>query len=66
MDAIRSWLTMGGYAAFVWPAYALAFAFLVGGASWAVRSLRAQQQAVRALEVDAPHRRGRAGEMGAP
>ncbi len=30
IGAIASWLAMGGYAAFVWPAYAVAAAVLGG------------------------------------
>jgi heme exporter protein D len=30
MDALATWLAMGGYAAFVWPAYGIA-AFVLGG-----------------------------------
>ena len=30
MDAFATWLAMGGYAAFVWPAYGIA-AFVLGG-----------------------------------
>lgn len=36
MTAIMTWLAMGGYAAFVWPAYAVA-AIVLGGlalSSW--------------------------------
>ena len=36
MTALAAWLAMGGYAAFVWPAYGLAAAVLGGMAlhSW--------------------------------
>jgi heme exporter protein D len=36
MEALAGWLAMGGYAAFVWPAYAIAAAILGGLAlhSW--------------------------------
>jgi heme exporter protein D len=30
MSAVADWLAMGGYAGFVWPAYGLAAAVLVG------------------------------------
>jgi heme exporter protein CcmD len=30
MDALAHWAAMGGYAAFVWPAYAIAAAVLGG------------------------------------
>jgi heme exporter protein D len=59
MDAVRDYFAMGGYAAFVWPAYALAFvtlaAMLIG--SW--KHLRASE---RQLAKAAPRReRAKAG-----
>ena len=33
MQNLSGWLAMGGYAAFVWPAYAIA-AIVLGGLSW--------------------------------
>jgi heme exporter protein D len=47
VSAIRSYLAMGGYAIFVWPAYALTFAVLGG---LAAHSWRRYRQSVRALE----------------
>jgi heme exporter protein D len=32
-QSLAHWIAMGGYAAFVWPAYAVAFAVL-GGLAW--------------------------------
>ena len=47
MRAIEAYLGMGGYAAFVWPAYAVAFTVLGGLALW---SWRRRRRAVLALE----------------
>ncbi len=42
------WLQMGGYAVFVWPAYAIA---LLGLAGVLVSALRAHARALRALKA---------------
>jgi heme exporter protein D len=39
-DAIATYLAMGGYAPFVWPAYALAAIVLVGLLALSLRALR--------------------------
>jgi heme exporter protein CcmD len=46
VTVIGNWLAMGGYAAFVWPAYAVAGAVL-GGLAW--HSWRAHRQSEAAL-----------------
>jgi len=50
MQAVLDYLAMGGYAAYVWPAYGLTVLVMGGLAVHAVRRLRAQQRAVAALE----------------
>jgi heme exporter protein D len=47
MSGFGEWAAMGGYAAFVWPAYAVAAAVLGG---IAVQSWRRYRASVRALE----------------
>jgi heme exporter protein D len=47
MPTIDAYFAMGGYAGFVWPAYAVALTVLGGLALW---SWRRRRQAVRALE----------------
>jgi heme exporter protein D len=48
-------LQMGGYAAYVWPAYGVALLVLSLNIVWARRSLRrAQREARRRLEMTAP------------
>ena len=59
MDQVRTWLEMGGYAWFVWPAYALT----VGVMAWLVvdslRGLRADRRTLDALQGDEHGRQGR-------
>ena len=59
MERIREFLAMGGYAAFVWPAFAVAAGVLVG--LWLVswRQLRANEAALEGLSGSAPRRRPR-------
>jgi heme exporter protein D len=57
MDALASYFAMGGYAAFVWPAYAVA-AVVLGGLAWqSRRHYRASQDALRSVEPRIPERR---------
>lgn len=59
MDALSSYFAMGGYAGYVWPAYALA-ALVIAGlllASW--RGLKARERELRLLQELSPGRRGR-------
>ena len=48
-DAIRTSLAMGGYAGFVWPAYALAAILLVGLLAVSLRQLRKAEAELVAL-----------------
>lgn len=50
MDALASYFAMGGYAAFVWPAYGVAAAVLGGLALHSWRRYRASQHALRKVE----------------
>jgi heme exporter protein D len=47
MDALATWLAMGGYAAFVWPAYGIA-AFVLGGL--AIRSWQRHRHSAGELD----------------
>ncbi len=48
----QSWLDMGGYAAFVWPSFAVVIAILVGNALAARRlHRRARETALRRLDA---------------
>jgi heme exporter protein D len=44
---MRSFLDMGGYAAFVWPAYAVTLAVIVLNVIWARRALSRSRAAAR-------------------
>lgn len=56
---------MGGYAAYVWPAFGVALAVLVGLLVASLRSLRANQAALSALgPAGGAHRRA-SGDGGA-
>ena len=47
---MSEYFAMGGYAVFVWSAYAIATVVMTGMLVVSLRSLRRQQQAVRLLE----------------
>ncbi len=53
MEQIQIFLAMGGYAAFVWPAFALTAAVLIGLLTMTVRRLRALQAELARLEAPA-------------
>jgi len=44
---MSEFLDMGGYAAFVWPAYAVTFAVIALNVWWARRRLAAEEQRAR-------------------
>lgn len=50
MDALATYVAMGGYAAFVWPAYGVAAVVLGGLALHSWRRYRTSQQALRNVE----------------
>ena len=54
---LASYFAMGGYAAFIWPAYGFAAAVLGGLALHSWRRYRASQDALRNVEPRAPARR---------
>ena len=60
MAEIYEFLAMGGYAGFVWPAYAVALIAIGGLAVQSVRSLRLLRREVAALEDGEPGRSRRA------
>jgi heme exporter protein D len=47
VDALGGYFAMGGYAAYVWPAYGLTFAVLAG---LAIHSWQRHRQSARLLE----------------
>jgi heme exporter protein D len=46
MDRIQEFLAMGGYAAYVWPAYGLAVVTLVGIVGTSITRLRAAERSL--------------------
>ncbi len=57
MGDIGAFLAMGGYAAFVWPAYGVAFAVLGGLALFSWRRYRESAAALERLQQDPRRRR---------
>ena len=62
MQSITTFFAMGGYAGFVWPAYAAAALGLAGLLSASRRTLRARERELAALEAAMPRRRGAAAD----
>ena len=58
MDQLEAFFHMGGYAAFVWPAYGLAAAVMLGLVTSSILRLRRNQQRLREMES---HRGQQAG-----
>ncbi len=56
-DTIQTFVAMGGYAGFVWPAYALAAILLVGLLTVSLRQLRKAETELAALGVATPRER---------
>ena len=50
MSAVSAWLAMGGYAAFVWPAYGIAAAVLGGVSVYSWRRYRASLEILARLQ----------------
>ena len=50
MEELRSFLRMGGYAAYVWPAYGAAAAVLIGLLAASLIRLRRAERRLRAAE----------------
>jgi heme exporter protein D len=57
MDSLVGFLTMGGYAAYVWPAFAIATAIMAALAWSSVRGLRTERRTLALLEQANPRRR---------
>ena len=59
MDAVNAFFAMGGYAAFIWPAFALTAVIMLGLLLQSRRQWRAQQAALEALQAAGGGRRRR-------
>ena len=51
MDALLTFLHMGGYALWVWPAYGITFVSLIGLLVFSRRSLKAREKEFEALRA---------------
>ncbi|MGH6927914.1 MAG: heme exporter protein CcmD [Dongiaceae bacterium] len=56
-DSVQTFLAMGGYAGFVWPAYGLAAAILVGLLLVSLRQLHKAEADLEALGATRPKAR---------
>lgn len=50
MEAVREYLAMGGYAAFVWPSYGVTALVMAAILVLTLRRLRQRQRALKTLE----------------
>ena len=70
MSESTSFFAMGGYAVYVWPAYAVALLIIGGLTVRSITSLRARQREAADSEAAGPRRtrrkRGQAGETDDP
>jgi len=57
MSGITAFLTMGGYAQFVWPAYGAAAFVLIGLLVWTLAGYRRRQRELEALQRQGERRR---------
>jgi heme exporter protein D len=55
---LSHWLAMGGYEAYVWPAYAVAVVVIGGLALVSILSARAARRELLRLQPDEPRGRG--------
>ncbi len=61
-ESVSAFLDMGGYAAFVWPSFAITAVVLVGLLVGSLRWLRSNEAALDALQAERDPERG-AGEV---
>jgi len=54
MSGLDGFLAMGGYAVFVWPAYAAALIVLGGLAAWSISGYRRAQRELERLQRTVP------------
>jgi len=59
VNTLAIFLAMGGYARFVWPAYGLAAAVLLGMIVWTLGSYRRRQKELAQLQRETPEPRRR-------
>jgi heme exporter protein D len=59
VSTLSTFLAMGGYARFVWPAYGLAAVVLLGLVAWTLGSYRRRQKELAQLQRETPEPRRR-------
>ncbi|MDB5395884.1 MAG: hypothetical protein JWM91_3390 [Rhodospirillales bacterium] len=59
MDDLMTFLAMGGYGVYVWPAYGLTALAFVGMLGWTVVTLKARRREEQGLAAAGRIRRGR-------
>jgi heme exporter protein D len=57
MSGLDGFLAMGGYAVFVWPAYAVALIVLGGLTAWSLTGYRRAQRELERLQRSVPSAR---------
>ena len=62
MGSVASFLEMGGYGGFVWPAFGLTALLMIALLLDSLRRLRAGRRALERLEAQMPQRRRRGEE----
>ena len=63
-ESVSAFLDMGGFAAFVWPSFAITAVVLVGMLVASLRWLRSTEAALDALQAERGARRGAGEEAG--
>ena len=61
MNDLQTFLAMGGYGAYVWPAYGLTALAFVAMLGWTVVTLKARRREEQGLAAAGRTRRGRRG-----
>jgi heme exporter protein D len=56
MESLAAFVAMGGYGAFVWPAFGLTAVVMAGLAILSLRRLRAEERDLAAIESTRPRR----------
>ena len=59
MTSISTFFAMGGYGAYVWPAYGLTALAFIGMLSWTMATLKARRREEQGLSAAGRARRGR-------
>lgn len=60
-----SFFEMGGYAAYVWPAFGITALIMIVMLGWSLRSLRAREATLKALEASSGRTRRGGTDKGA-